>query len=83
MGVSHEKTGEAPRGFVIKRPDSKITEEDIQKFMSKKVADYKQLGGGVQFLESIPKNATGKIMRREIKLKYCQWYWNDFDIPYS
>ncbi|XP_055327154.1 uncharacterized protein LOC129580588 isoform X2 [Sitodiplosis mosellana] len=72
VGVTHAKTGEAPRAFVIKRPDSKITENDIQKFMSQKVADYKQLHGGIQFLETIPKNATGKIMRREIKLKYCQ-----------
>lgn len=72
VGVSHTKTGEAPRAFVIKRPESQITEQDIHKFMSVKVADYKQLGGGIQFLESIPKNSTGKIMRREIKLKYCQ-----------
>lgn len=72
VGVSHEKNGEAPRAFVIKRPESQISEQDIQTFVSEKVVDYKHLEGGVQFLESIPKNTTGKILRREIKLKYCQ-----------
>lgn len=72
VGVDHEKTGEAPRAFVIKRPESQTTEQDIKQFVAQKVADFKQLHGGVQFLDTIPKNATGKIMRRELKLKYCQ-----------
>lgn len=72
VGVKHDKNGEAPRAFVIKRPESQITEDDVKNFISDKVVEYKQLEGGVQFLEAIPKNATGKIMRREIKLKYCQ-----------
>lgn len=72
VGVKHDKNGEAPRAFVIKRPESQITEDDIKHFMSDKVVEYKQLEGGVQFLDAIPKNATGKIMRREIKIKYCQ-----------
>lgn len=72
VGVSHTKNGEAPRAFVIKRPESDITEQDVQNFVSQKMVDYKHLEGGVQFLDAIPKNASGKIMRREIKLKYCQ-----------
>lgn len=71
VGVDHERNGEAPRAFVVKRPESQATEEDIQKFVAKKVVEYKHLVGGVQFLDTIPKNTTGKILRREIKLKYC------------
>lgn len=72
VGIPHEKNGEAPRAFVVKRAESQVTEEDIKGFVSEKVSEYKQLEGGVTFLDAIPKNATGKIMRREIKLKYCQ-----------
>lgn len=72
VGVAHKKNGEAPRAFIIKRPESQITEKDVQTFISQKVVEYKRLEGGVQFLETIPKNTTGKILRREIKLKYCQ-----------
>lgn len=72
VGIPHEKNGEAPRAFVVKRPESQVTADDIKGFVSEKVSEYKQLEGGVKFLDAIPKNATGKIMRREIKLKYCQ-----------
>lgn len=72
IGVPHVRNGEAPRAFIVKRNDSHIEEKDIQKFVADKVVDYKELAGGVDFIETIPKTSTGKIMRREIKLKYCQ-----------
>lgn len=34
---------------------------------SERVAPYKRLRGGVQFVPTIPKTSTGKILRREIK----------------
>lgn len=71
VGVPHAQNGEAPRAFVVKRPDSKVTEADVADFVAEKVVKYKQLTGGVHFIDVIPKNATGKILRREIKLKYC------------
>lgn len=71
VGISHVQNGEAPRAFVVKKENSNVSEKDIENFVAEKVVKYKQLTGGVQFLDAIPKNATGKIMRREIKLKYC------------
>jgi acyl-coenzyme A synthetase/AMP-(fatty) acid ligase len=66
VGIPDERAGELPRAFVVpRRPD--ISEEDIKKFMAVKVAEYKQLKGGVQFLTSIPKSPSGKILRRELK----------------
>jgi acyl-coenzyme A synthetase/AMP-(fatty) acid ligase len=35
--------------------------------VSENVAPYKKLRGGVQMIESIPKTASGKILRRELK----------------
>lgn len=72
VGVPHQRNGEAPKAFVVKRKESQVTEEDIKGFVAGKVVEYKHLTGGVQFLDAIPKNTTGKILRREIKLKYCQ-----------
>lgn len=71
VGIPHPQNGEAPKAFVVKKENSNVTEEDIQDFVAGKVVKYKTLTGGVQFLDAIPKNATGKILRREIKLKYC------------
>lgn len=67
IGVEHPKCGEVPRAFVIRRTGSKTSEEEIKEFVAKQVIKYKQLTGGVQFVDQIPKTATGKILRREVR----------------
>lgn len=67
IGIPHYQCGEVPKAFVVRRSESNITEQDIQQFVAKQVIKYKQLTGGVQFVDQIPKTATGKILRREIR----------------
>lgn len=71
IGIPHPTSGEVPRAFIVKRPNQEVNEQELQEFVAQKVAVYKKLHGGVQFLDAIPKNNTGKIMRRSIKEKYC------------
>lgn len=71
VGVNDAVQGEVPRAFIVKKKDTNVTEKELQDFVAGKVAVYKQIKGGVQFLDAIPKNTTGKILRRELKLKYC------------
>lgn len=71
VGIPNATYGEVPKAFVVRRPDADVTESDVKVFVSKQVAKHKQLTGGVQFVESIPKTVTGKILRREIKKLYC------------
>lgn len=71
VGLPHPTSGEVPRAFVVAKPGTEVTEDEIKEFIAKQVAIYKRLEGGVQFLKAIPKNATGKIMRRELKAQYC------------
>lgn len=66
IGIPHNKAGELPRAYVVKR-NPNITEQEIKDFVAKKVAEYKRLEGGVEFIKAIPKNATGKTLRRELK----------------
>ncbi|PWY69111.1 luciferase [Aspergillus heteromorphus CBS 117.55] len=42
-------------------------EEDIVRFVGERVIGYKKLRGGVRFVDSIPRNPSGKILRRELK----------------
>ncbi|XP_012274155.1 4-coumarate--CoA ligase 1 [Orussus abietinus] len=72
IGVPDERCGEVPRAFVMKKKESKLTEEEIQNFVKKQVAEFKQLRGGVVFVDNIPKNPSGKILRSKLKSEYVK-----------
>lgn len=71
VGVPHPVCGEVPRAFVVKRQGATATEKDIQAYVAKQVSRHKHLTGGLDFVESIPKTLTGKILRREVKRLFC------------
>ncbi|XP_014476031.1 PREDICTED: 4-coumarate--CoA ligase 1-like [Dinoponera quadriceps] len=66
IGVSHDKYGEIPKAFVVPKKGIKIDEDELKKFVAERVAEFKQLGY-VQVVESIPKSATGKILRKKLE----------------
>jgi len=66
VGVPDEKAGELPRAYVI-RKNRNVTEQSIIDYVADRAAPHKKLGAGVIFVESLPKNQTGKILRRELK----------------
>lgn len=71
IGILNATYGEVPKAFVIRRPDSNLIEDDVHAFINKQVVKYKQLKGGVQFVESIPKSNTGKTLRKDVKKLFC------------
>lgn len=72
VGLKHGSHGEIPRAFVVRRAGFDTTADELQQYVNDKVAPYKHVQGGVQFLKSIPKNSTGKILRGALKLTaYC------------
>ncbi|KAF8750234.1 hypothetical protein HU200_012489 [Digitaria exilis] len=63
-----DAAGEVPVAFVVRAADSDIAEDAIKEFISKQVVFYKRLHK-VYFTQSIPKSASGKILRRELRAK--------------
>lgn len=47
---------ELPRAYVVRRAESKATEREVARWMEGKVTRYKQLKGGVVFVDAVPKN---------------------------
>ncbi|OTB12438.1 hypothetical protein K445DRAFT_378636 [Daldinia sp. EC12] len=58
---------ELPRAYVVPDPEVKQTEQEIAQWMESKVVHYKRLRGGVKFVEAIPKNPSGKILRKLLR----------------
>lgn len=54
---------------MLKPNQSNISADDIHQFLESRVAPHKKLRGGVEFIDAIPKSASGKIMRRLLKAK--------------
>ncbi|CAN0858864.1 4-coumarate--CoA ligase-like 1 [Linum grandiflorum] len=70
--LADEEAGEVPGACVVKgKGGEEISEEDIMKFVAANVAHYKKVRV-VQFVETIPKSPSGKIMRRFIKDQMLQ-----------
>lgn len=67
VGISHSNFGEVPKAFVVPKKDVNFSSLKIQEYVASKAAKYKQLVGGVVVIESIPKTASGKILRRQLK----------------
>ncbi|CAA6660088.1 unnamed protein product [Spirodela intermedia] len=60
-----EEAGEIPMAYVVRRPGGTLSAEQVMEFVAKTVAPYKKVRR-VAFIESIPKSAAGKILRREL-----------------
>lgn len=65
IGIEGEAT-ELPRAYVV-ADRTMISEQQIKDYMKGKAAPYKQLRGGVVFVETIPKSASGKILRKQLR----------------
>ena len=59
------EAGEVPKAFIVLKPDTQASRDELMSFVAERVAPYKKLRE-LEFVQSIPKTLSGKILRREL-----------------
>jgi acyl-CoA synthetase (AMP-forming)/AMP-acid ligase II len=67
IGVPDE-ANEVPKAFVVPMPGVELTEQDVIEYVAARVAPYKKIRQ-VEFIEAVPKAASGKILRRVLRAR--------------
>ena len=63
VGKPDEESGEIPKAFVVRKAGAEVSDEDLMAFVAGQIATFKRIRE-VEFVESIPKTPSGKILRR-------------------
>jgi acyl-CoA synthetase (AMP-forming)/AMP-acid ligase II len=71
IGVPDDKWGEAVKAIVVQKPGASATPAEIIAFARDRIAGYK-LPKSVDFADSLPRNPSGKILRRELRKPYWE-----------
>ncbi|MNE26537.1 Long-chain-fatty-acid--CoA ligase [compost metagenome] len=66
IGVPDERTGEAVKLFVVRKPGAELTAEQVLAHMRANLTKYK-VPRQVEFRDSLPTSNVGKILRRELR----------------
>jgi len=68
VGRPHDVDGEWPSAFVVLRKGHTATAEEVMDHTNKLVVDEERLRGGVRFIDRIPRNELGKIVRPKLSI---------------
>jgi acyl-CoA synthetase (AMP-forming)/AMP-acid ligase II len=71
IGVPHDKWGETPKAVVVRAEGAEISERELIDYCREKLAHFK-CPTSVDFKDAIPRNPTGKILKRELRAPYWE-----------
>ncbi|MCF8589634.1 AMP-binding protein [Gordonia liuliyuniae] len=66
IGVNDADGEEIPKAFVVLQEGAQLTEDEVIAFTAERVAPYKKVRA-VEFIETVPKSASGKILRKNLR----------------
>ncbi|XP_072767551.1 luciferin 4-monooxygenase-like [Anoplolepis gracilipes] len=67
VAVPHATDDEHPIAYVTKKPDVKVTEQELIEFVANNMMDQYKLRAGVIFLDTFPYTSSGKIARKDLR----------------
>ena len=65
VGVDDEDFGQRLKAFVVLQSGKKATEDDLKGYVKKNLANFK-VPREIEFIDELPRNATGKVLKREL-----------------
>jgi fatty-acyl-CoA synthase len=68
VGVEDEDFGQRLKAFVVTSSGTELSEDDVKNYVKEHLARYK-VPREVEFLDELPRNATGKVLKRELQEK--------------
>ncbi len=71
IGVPDEKWGEAVKAMVVRKQGAELSAEELIGWARQRIAAYK-VPKSVDFIAALPRNATGKILRRQSREPYWE-----------
>lgn len=71
IGIPDERWGEAVHAFVALAPGQQATPGELRRFLRERLADFK-IPTGYEFIEKVPRNPTGKILRRTLRDRFWE-----------
>ncbi len=71
VGKTHPKKGEQPIAFIALDADATVTAAEVKEFLKGRLADFKQ-PREVHICEALPRNATGKILKTELRQRLTE-----------
>jgi fatty-acyl-CoA synthase/long-chain acyl-CoA synthetase len=69
IGVPDKRWGESIKAFVVLRDEQQVSARELVLFLKGKIADYK-IPSQFEFINNIPRNPSGKILRRKLRDQY-------------
>ena len=73
IGVPDERWGEAVKAVVVAKPGAAFSEQDIVEYAREHIARFK-CPKSVDFVDAIPRNPSGKILKKELRAPYWEGY---------